>query len=118
MPGPLTASALLQAGIAGAAVVAFGGLYALFLAWYRMHGRAGYRALALLFYCALAMAFYVLARALALDMLWQAFIVLLLVAYLLAPLWIWRLTEATHAEPGDVNDRDVPDLKFNEETPR
>ena len=116
MSGALTASQILQAGLAGAAVVVFGGLYALFLAWYRLHGRRGYRSLAFLFYAALVGAFFILARALALDHLWQFFIALLLLAYLLAPQWIWQLTSATHAVSDKLDDSMSSTTKINKET--
>ena len=88
---------LLAAGLAGAAVVSFGGLYALFLAWGLMRRNRLYRGLACASFLMLALAFAVLSEALRLDRLWNAAIVFLLVAYLVAPYLIWRLTAATHA---------------------
>ena len=105
----LDAKQLLLAGVAGAAVVGFGGLYALFLAWFRLHHRQRDRNFAIFFYVALVTSFVLLAYALRLDALWQGFIAFLLLGYLIAPQWIWRLTEATHGKtvPHKCNDKEI-----------
>jgi len=95
-------SELLAAGIAGAAVVTFGGLYALFLAWHYMHNKPSHRRFAYAFYACLTASFGVLSVALRLTAFWNAAIVFLLIAYLVAPHLIWRLTAATHSDEHDV----------------
>lgn len=96
---------LLAAGIAGAAVVTFGGLYALFLAWHYMREKPTHRWFAYGFYACLAASFGVLSVALRLDAFWNTAILFLLVAYLVAPHLIWRLTDATHVgEPEESDD--------------
>jgi len=96
--GSLTAGELLIAGLAGAAVVACGGLYAFFLAWSFMHGRARDRYLAYSNYLALCLAFIALAQALRMGVVWHLAIAFLLIAYLVAPHLVWKLTRATHGE--------------------
>src|SRR5262245_33279683 len=80
------------AGFSGAAVVSFGGLYALFFAWSRLRPRALWRRLSVLAFALLATALLLLARALHFDALWNGVALFLLAAYLLAPMLIWRLT--------------------------
>lgn len=92
----LTADELLIAGVAGALVVLCGGLYALFLALSEMRRRRGYRFIAYSNYLFLCLAFFTLARALHLDFFWCSVIGLLLTAYLVAPHFVWKLTQATH----------------------
>ncbi len=48
----------MQAGLAGAVVVLFGGLCVLLLAWYCIHRRPDHRLLAFMFYNALAISFF------------------------------------------------------------
>ena len=98
----LSLTALVAAGLAGAAVVTFGGLYALFLAWHYMHRKAAHRRFAYTFYACLAISFGVLSAALRLDVFWNMAIVFLLAVYLVAPHLIWRLTDATHADEHDA----------------
>jgi len=94
----LTADALFVAGFSGAGVVIFGGLYALFLALSFIKTGFRDRFLAYVNYLALCFAFYHLANALYLDFIWQLIILLLLVAYLISPHLIWKLTHATHVQ--------------------
>lgn len=97
-PVGLTASELLLAGIAGAVVVLCGGLYALFLALSFMHRKVRDRILAYLNFLILSIAFIVLAQALHMDAIWHAVVAFLLLAYLISPHLIWKLTKATHGE--------------------
>jgi hypothetical protein len=94
----LTASELLIAGMAGAVVVMAGGLYALFLAWAFMHNRPRDKMLAYLNFLVLCVAFIFLAWALHMDAVWHAVVVFVLLAYLISPHLIWKLTKATHGE--------------------
>lgn len=107
MQTALSATALVAAGLAGAAVVTFGGLYALFLAWHYMQKKAAHRRFAYAFYACLALSFGVLSAALRLDAFWNIAIVFLLAAYLVAPHLIWRLTVATHAGEHDTEAANV-----------
>jgi hypothetical protein len=94
----LTANELLVAGLAGAVIVLCGGLYALFLALSLMHGRFRDRVLAYLNFSLLLVAFIVLAKSLHMNALWHAVIMFLMLAYLISPYLIWKLTKATHGE--------------------
>jgi len=94
----VTTDQLLIAGIAGALVVLCGGAYALFLALGYMRRRNGTLVLAYGSYLLLVVSFLALAHALDLSGSWYAVVVFLLLAYLVSPHLIWKLTRATHIE--------------------
>ena len=94
--GPEGVDAFLRAVIAGGLLVIFAGVYAACFAFGRLFRSprlilAAYVCFALLIGCV-----YVLAISLQLAGFWSALMVLLLVAYFVAPRMIWRLTAATH----------------------
>jgi hypothetical protein len=85
--------------MAGALVVLFGACYAASLAWGRLYRHRGLLALAIASVVLLAASLFVLARTLHLEGGWRVLVVLLLLAYVLAPPLIWRLARATHGAP-------------------
>ena len=64
--------------------------------WWRLFGSPSLMLVAYGCFALLVGAVYVLATSLHLDGIWNVLMVLLLIAYFLAPRMIWRLTEATH----------------------
>ena len=94
--GPEGLDAFLLAVIAGALVVVFGAVYAACFAFGRLFGSPSLMLVAYGCFALLVGAVYVLATSLHLDGIWNVLMVLLLIAYFLAPRMIWRLTEATH----------------------
>lgn len=95
MPG-LDVNDLLVAGLSGAFVVLCGGSYAFFLACNLLHGRARERWLAYTSYLLLCAALLFLARSLHMGVGWRVIVAFLLLAYLVSPHLIWKLTQATH----------------------
>lgn len=93
----MNAADLLLAVIAGALVVVSGGLYALFLAFARLHASKKLTRLSVAAYLALVVCSFALAESLALSVAWYPVIAVMLVGYWLAPKAIWHLTVATHA---------------------
>jgi len=107
----LSPNEILAAGASAAAAVTFGGLYALFLALGRLRRRRTLlHALACMSYLLLAISLLVVSRALRFDTFWNVVLLVLLVAYLVSPPLIWRLTAATH-------EREQPPAPAAEEYP-
>lgn len=94
--GPEGLDAFLRAVIAGALVVVFGAVYAACFAFGRLFSSLILMRVAYGCFVLLMVAVYVLSTSLSLDGIWNVLLLLLLVAYFLAPRMIWRLTEATH----------------------
>ena len=88
--------AFLRAVIAGALVVVFGAVYAACFAFGRLFSSLILMRVAYGCFALLMVTVYVLATSLQLGGIWNILMVLMLVAYFLAPRMIWRLTEATH----------------------
>jgi hypothetical protein len=85
-----------------ALVILTGGLYALLFAWSRVHGKPGLMPWAYVSYAALFVSVLVLMRAANLDgVLWTTVVVLMLLGYLWAPHFIYRLCVATHVHEGE-----------------
>lgn len=101
---------ILAAGIAAAATVTFGGLYALFVALGRLRRRQSLRALACMSYILLAISLLVVSQALRFNAFWNIVLLVLLVAYLVSPHLIWHLTAATHeqGQPPDPTATEYP----------
>lgn len=97
--GPMGAEgvdAFLRAVIAGALVVVFGAVYAACFAFGRLFNSQILLRVAYVCFVLLIGTVYVLSTSLQLAGSWNVLMVLLLVAYFLAPRMIWRLTAATH----------------------
>ena len=94
--GPEGLDAFLIAIIAGGLVVVFGGVYAACFAFGRLFRKASLMLAAYGCFALLIGAVYVLATSLHFSGFWNVLMVLLLIAYFVAPRMIWRLTAATH----------------------
>ncbi|MEZ5562826.1 MAG: hypothetical protein R3F27_07730 [Gammaproteobacteria bacterium] len=94
--GPEGLDAFLRAVIAGALVVVFGAVYAACFAFGRLFSSVILMRVAYGCFGLLMVTVYVLATSLQLGGIWNVLMVLLLVAYFVAPRMIWRLTAATH----------------------
>ena len=82
-----------------AMVILFGGFYALLFAFSRLKQRPALMPLAYLSYAGLALSVAILARAANLATpFWGTVVALMLMGYLLAPHFIFRLCVATHAD--------------------
>ncbi len=88
--------------MASAAVVLLGAFYALFFALGRLNASQSFAAASIASFALLAGAVYVLVRALALDGIWTAVVIVMLAGYFLLPRAIWRLCLGTHGQ--DAND--------------
>ena len=83
-----------------AMVILTGGLYALLFAWSRVHGQPGLMPWAYASYAALFVSVLILIRVAHLNgVLWTTVAVLMLIGYLGAPHFIYRLCVATHPHP-------------------
>jgi len=76
-------------------------LYALFLALAYMNLRLRDRIIAYVNFLLVCAAFVVLTQALHMSTKWLVVVALLLLAYLVSPHLIWKLTRATHAQLHD-----------------
>lgn len=94
--GPEGLDAFLLAVIAGALVVVFGAVYAACFAFGRLFASQILMQVAYVCFALLTGTVYVLSTSLHLEGIWNVLMVLLLVAYFVAPRMIWRLTAATH----------------------
>ena len=101
MIDPVEASDIMRAVIAGALVIMFGACYALFFALSRLKDNKPMLLAAYGGYLGLAVSVYVLSQALHLNGYWQTVVWAMLLGYLLAPQWIWRLCVGTH-EAADI----------------
>ena len=94
--GPEGLDAFLRAVIAGALVVVFGAVYAACFAFGRLFRSQILMRVAYGCFGLLMVTVYVLATSLQLGGVWNVLMMIVLVAYFVAPRMIWRLTEATH----------------------
>lgn len=93
---PVASGDLLWAALAGAAVILFGGGYALLFALARLRRRRALFLACGLCYIGLAIATLVLANVLNLSGAWASIVVVMLIGYLVAPHGIWWLCIGTH----------------------
>jgi hypothetical protein len=101
MIDPVAVNHIMAAAIAGALIILFGALYALFFALSRLHGRPALMVWAYAAYALLIAAVVVLAVTLNMTGLWQIVAVVMVVGYFVAPRLIWHLCAGTHyAESG------------------
>jgi hypothetical protein len=94
--GPEGLDAFLRAVIAGALVVVFGAVYAACFAFGRLFNNLILMRVAYICFTLLIATVYVLSTSLQLSGIWNLLMVVMLIAYFIAPRMIWRLTEATH----------------------
>ena len=95
-------NSILLGTMAGAMVVLAGALYAAVYAIGKITENVALVRLSYLFYGVLVVSVLVLARTLNFSGLWNGLVVMLLVAYLIAPQAIWKLCVGTHGhEPHD-----------------
>ena len=100
-------NSIMLATMAGAMVVLAGALYAAVFAIGRLAENNNLVRLSYLFYGVLVVSVLVLARTLNFSGLWNGLVVMLLVAYLIAPQAIWKLCVGTHGHaPHDENETD------------
>ena len=95
---PAEIKQIATAAMAAGGIVFFGALYAIFYALGRLRDdryflRIGYASYGALLLCAV-----LLTNALALEGMWLALIPVLLLGYLMAPPFIWRLCSAVHRD--------------------
>jgi len=83
---------------ASALVILFGAGYAGLYAWAKLRGKPGLLFWAYACYAVLAAAVAVLARAAHFSGEWRILAGLMLAGYLLAPMGIWKLCQASHGE--------------------
>lgn len=98
MVDPVAMDHILFAGLAGALVIIFGGLYALLFAFGKIRKARRLMIGAYVSYLCLFVSTLALAKFLNLDGTWQLVVLVMVVGYLLAPQAIWHLCVATHAE--------------------
>ena len=96
MIDPVDVKEIATAAIAAGAIVFLGALYAIFFALGQLRGNTMMVQLGYGAYAFLVAATWVFARALDLSGIWLVLIAILLVGYLIAPQFIWRLSVATH----------------------
>lgn len=96
MTEPIGLQALFFGTMSGAAIVLTGAFYALFFALGRLHESRVFAAASIFSYGLLAVAVYVLVRALSLSGFWILVAAVMLIGYFLAPRAIWRLCVGTH----------------------
>ena len=93
---PLQADNLLLGALAGALVIIFAALYALFFAWAKTGQSFYWLVAAYLNYAALFASSALLSYSLNLQGLWHIIVLTMLIGYLLAPHGIWRLCVDIH----------------------
>ncbi len=91
--------------LSGAMVVLAGAFYALFFALGAIQRRTAFWAAAALSFAVLSIAVVVLAGSLDFSGVWYLVAAVMLVAYLLAPLGIWKLCQGTHGETSSALNR-------------
>ncbi len=90
---------------ASAMIIITGALYALFYAFYRLQNKTSLNYLAYLSYLFLFIATLTLTQTMNLNGVWTWIIVVMLIAYFLAPRGIWYLSEATHGSIRSDNEK-------------
>ncbi len=93
---PVATQDLMAAAIAGALIVLFGALYALFFALARLQDNKKYLITAYAAYAVLVLAVVVLMRTLNMTGFWQLVAAVMIVGYFVAPRFVWRLCVSTH----------------------
>ena len=99
---------LFMGTMSGAAIVLLGAFYALFFALARLHRSSSFVAASLGSYLLLVGAVAVLVDALALDGIWIAITVVMLIGYYALPRAIWRLCVGTHGENHIASNKGAP----------
>ncbi len=84
--------------MSGALVVLAGAFYALFFALAAIQRKRAFWAAAALSFAVLTLAVIVLAGSLDFSGVWLLVAAIILVAYLLAPIGIWKLCQGTHGD--------------------
>ena len=96
MIDPVATQHIMAAAIAGAMIILFGALYALFFALARLRARPTLMLVAYGAYALLVVAVAVLAITLNLTGLWQLVAAVMVIGYFVAPRLIWHLCAGTH----------------------
>lgn len=104
---------IMLAAIAGALVVLFGAVHALFLALAKLGQSRRHLWVSYLAYGLFVVATLVLGWTLHLTGFWLLLILCMLLGYLVAPYAIWHLSVATHG-PGDGHDPELPNQGVHE----
>ena len=93
---PVATQDLMAAAIAGAMIVLFGALYALFFALARLQNKTSYMVTAYAAYALLVLAVAVLMRTLNMTGIWQLVAAVMVIGYFVLPRVVWRLCVETH----------------------
>lgn len=96
MGEPIALKGLFFGTMSGALVVLAGAFYALFFALGAIQNKRAFWIAAAASFAVLAVAVVVLANSLEFGGIWIVVAAVMLVAYLLAPVGIWKLCEGTH----------------------
>ncbi len=102
MSEPIELRGLFFGTMSGALVVLAGAFYALFFALGAIQRKKAFWLAAGASFAVLAAAVVVLARSLDFGGVWLLVALVMLVAYLLAPLGIWKLCQGTHGDSPDA----------------
>lgn len=100
---PVSVDFLLRAVVSAALVVLFGAGYAASYAWFRLGGKRSMVVLSCLWYLLLVAATMSLAEVCHLVGPWRMLVGLMLLGYLFAPHFIWRLYIRTHISSSAVS---------------
>lgn len=98
MVEPVVAQYILLSAMAGAMVVLFGAVYAMFFAWSKIKKDHRYMFAAYAAYAVFAVFAMIMTFTLHLTGFWYLVVAVMLVGYWLAPYGIWHLCVATHSE--------------------
>lgn len=96
MIDPVEVQQIALAAILAGAIIFFGVAYAIFYALSQLNQKSQFMRYAFAFYGGLALSTVGLATVLHLTGWWLTLVVTLLVAYFIAPRFIWRLSEDVH----------------------
>jgi hypothetical protein len=100
MIDPVATQHIMAAAIAGALIIMFGAIYALFFALSRLRRRPGLMVIAYGAYLVLVAAVAVLVFTLNMSGFWEVVAAVMLIGYFVAPRLIWRLCAGTHVAEG------------------
>ena len=103
---PVDVQQIATAAILSGAIIFFGAAYAVFFALSQLRDQSGFSGYAYAFYGGLVVCTVGLAGVLHLTGWWLTLVVTLLVGYLLAPRFIWRVSVDVHALE-DPDDREA-----------
>jgi len=98
MVEPVIAQHILIAAMAGAMVVLFGAIYAMFYAWSKIKKDPRFMIGAYLAYAIFVIFAVILTYTLNLTGFWYLIVAVMLVGYLFAPHGIWHLCVGTHKQ--------------------